>query len=489
MIARIFPVLTIGLLLILNTSFAQGALTELKKLSETNDLKRGTISFYAYELSSSKTILNYNGNKLLIPASNQKLMTTAAALSILGGDFKFKTYLEYDGHITDKGILEGNIYIRGEGDPTFGSGRISPSEAWSEVLSKVCKILSDAGIKKINGGIIGDASWFEYNSIPDYWIWTDIGNYYGTGTYGLNVNENTYKLLLKPGKAIGDSVEILGTDPVIPNIQFLNSIKTAAEGTGDNGYIYGAPFTSLRTVSGTIPKGGNFSIKGSMPDPAYFVASGVKEALVKNKVEIQLPASSLYTFNGKSIAERKILHTFTSSPLKDIIKETNVNSLNLYAESLLKTIGKKLYNEGTTKAGIKALQEFWNSKGLDPSAVVIFDGSGLSTFNWVCSEAFSQALLQMSKEKYYSDFYNSLPVAGVSGTLKKVGKGTKLENNMRAKSGSMKRVLCYSGYIKNPETGKEYSFSVMVNNFECSASALLPKLEKIFLLLQAGQLN
>ncbi|WP_028982181.1 D-alanyl-D-alanine carboxypeptidase/D-alanyl-D-alanine endopeptidase [Sporocytophaga myxococcoides] len=489
MIARIFPVLTIGLFLILNHASGQGALTELKKLSETKDLKRGSISFYAHELSTSKTILNYNGTKLLIPASNQKLLTTAAALSLLGPDYTFKTYLEYDGHISNKGVLDGNIYIRGEGDPTFGSGRISASEAWSEVLNKICKILSEAGIKQINGGIIGDASWFEYNSIPDYWIWTDIGNYYGTGAYGVNVNENTYKLILKPGKAIGDSVEVLGTDPVIPNIQFLNSLKTAAEGTGDNGYIYGAPFTSLRTVSGTIPKGGNFSIKGSMPDPAYFVASGIKEALFKNNIEVTQPARSIYTFNGQAIAERKVVHTFTSSPLRDIIKETNVNSLNLYAESLLKMIGKKLYNEGSTKAGIKALQEFWNSKGLDPSSIVVIDGSGLSTFNWVCSEAFSQALLQMSKEKYYADFYNSLPVSGGSGTLKKVGKGTKLENNMRAKSGSMKRVLCYSGYIKNPETGKEYSFSVMVNNFECTASALIPKLEKILLLLQAGQFN
>lgn len=489
MIARIFPVLTIALFLFLSSALGQGALTELKKMSETNDLKRGSISFYAHELSSSKTVINYNGTKLLIPASNQKLLTTAAALSILGPDFTFKTYLEYDGLITNKGVLEGNIYIRGEGDPTFGSGRISASEAWSEVLNKICKIISDAGIKQINGGIIGDASWFEYNSIPDYWIWTDIGNYYGTGAYGVNVNENTYKLLLKPGKSIGDSVEILGTDPVIPSVRFLNSIKTAAEGTGDNGYIYGAPFTSLRTVSGTIPKGGNFSIKGSMPDPAYFVASGIKDALVKNKIDVLQAASSVYTFNGRSIAARKVLHTFISSHLKDIIKETNVNSLNLYAESLLKTIGKKLFNEGTTKAGIKALQEFWVSKGLDTSAIVMFDGSGLSTFNWVCSEAFSQALLQMSKEKYYADFYNSLPVSGVTGTLKKVGKGTKLENNMRAKSGSMKRVLCYSGYIKNPETGKEYSFSVMVNNFECTASALIPKLEKILLLLQAGQFN
>jgi len=489
MITRIFPVIAIGLFLILTSASGQGALTELRRLSETNELKRGSISFYAHELSTSKVILNYNGTKLLIPASNQKLLTTAAALSILGSDFTFKTYLEYDGHITNKGVLEGNVYIRGEGDPTFGSGRISASEAWNEVLNKICKILSDAGIKQINGGIIGDASWFEYNSIPDYWIWTDIGNYYGSGVYGLNVYENTYRLLLKPGKAIGDSVEILGTDPVIPSVQFLNSIKTAAEGTGDNGYIYGAPFTSLRTVTGTIPKGGNFSIKGSMPDPAYFVASGIKDALVKNKIEVLESPSSAYTFNGKPVTERKVLHIFTSSPLKDIIKETNVNSINLYAESLLKTIGKKLFNEGTTKGGIKAVQEFWSSKGLDPSAIIIFDGSGLSTFNWVSSEAFSQALLQMSKEKYYADFYNSLPVSGVSGTLKKIGKGTKLENNMRAKSGSMKRVLCYSGYIRNPETGKEYSFSVMVNNFECTASALIPKIEKILLLLQAGQFN
>jgi len=489
MITRIFPLIAIGLSLIFTSVSGQGVITELKKLSETNDLKRGSISFYAHDIATSKPVVNYNGAKLLIPASNQKLLTTAAALSILGPDFTFKTYLEYDGHINDKGVLDGSLYIRGEGDPTFGSSRFASSEAWGEVLNKICKVIADAGIKKINGGIIGDASWLEYNAIPDYWIWTDIGNYYGAGAYGLNVNENTYKLFLKPGKVVGDSVEILRTEPVMSSLQFINSIKTAAEGTGDNCYIYGAPFSSIRTVSGTIPRGGTFSVKGSMPDPAFFVASEVREALLKRNIEVLQPARAVYSFFGKSIPQKKVLYTFSSPPLKAIIRETNVNSINLYAEALLKTVGKKLFNEGTNVAGVKALKEFWTSKGIDPAALVLADGSGLSTFSWVSAEAFSQALLLMSREKWYEDFYASLPVAGVSGTLKKVGKGSKLENNMRAKSGSMKRVLCYSGYIKNPDTGKEYAFSIMVNNFECSAAVLLLKLEKLFLLLQAGQFN
>jgi D-alanyl-D-alanine carboxypeptidase/D-alanyl-D-alanine-endopeptidase (penicillin-binding protein 4) len=450
---------------------------EIKKLSADPLLQHGQISF-SLRNAGGKVISQHQGEKSLIPASNLKIITTGSALSLLGEDFTFQTRIEHDGFIKE-GVLNGNIYITGGGDPTLGTSRYKEYPDMDNLLILFADKIRQAGIQKINGTIIPDDRIFEKNPIPDYWMWTDIGNYYGAGAGGLNINENLYKVYFKPGVSIGDSALVLRTSPEIPGIQFYNSVRTAAAGTGDKAYIYGAPYSNYRYMTGTIPMGGEFSVKGSLPDPSYLLCYSLYKALSALKVKLDFPVQTVVnTFK----TERKIIYEHTSPPLKELVKQTNLSSINLYAEAIIKMIGYKINKSGSTYEGIKAVTDYWSKKGVDTLGFFLFDGSGLSATNAVSANHFSQILNIIAKEKYFQTFYNSLPVAGVSGTMAKICKGTCAENNIRAKTGTISNAICYSGYV-NTKKGELMSFSLMVNNFEGTGPVIVQKMVKVMVLM------
>jgi serine-type D-Ala-D-Ala carboxypeptidase/endopeptidase (penicillin-binding protein 4) len=447
--------------------------SEILKLSEDPSLKHSQVSF-SLRSPGGKIVYQYNGEKSLIPASNLKISTTASALSLLGEDFTFQTRIEYDGTISKDGILNGNLYIIGGGDPSLGTGRIKDCPDMDKLLSLLVEKIKQSGIRKINGSIYSDDRIFEKNVIPDYWMWTDIGNYYGAAAFGININDNFYKLYFKPGSSVGDSTLILRTDPEVPGIRFFNNVKTAAAGTGDNAYIYGAPYSNYRYLSGTIPLGGEFSIKGALPDPAYLLCFSLYKTLVSSGINLTCPVSNAGIISS---GERKTIYIHDSPTLKELVKQTNMASINLYSEAMLKMIGYKINKSGSTNAGIKAVTDYWSKKGLDTLGLFLFDGSGLSATNAVSANHLSQMLQIITKESFFKSFYNSLPVAGISGTMSKLGKGSAMENNIRAKTGTINNAICYSGYV-NSKKGERMSFSIMVNNFEGTGIALVQKLVK-----------
>ncbi len=452
---------------------------ELKKISTDSSLAHALVGF-SLRSSDGKTLLQQNAEKSLPPASNLKVVTTATALQVLGEDFRFKTTLEYDGTIDKTGVMDGNIIIRGGGDPTLGVGRAEGTQTLNELMALWSTKIKEAGIRKINGSVIAVTGIFEQNPIPDYWVWTDIGNYYGAGVFGLNINENIYKLVFKPGLKIGDSAVILRTEPAIPNLQFINEVTTAAKGTGDNSYIYGVPYSYSRYVSGTIPAGSDeFVVKGSMPDPAFFSAYALTQKLTQDGVEISKAAGAV-TGNYKN--NLKVIYELTSPTLKEVAVHTNQSSINLYAECQLKMLGYQVKGEGSTKAGIDVVKEYWKAKGMDLSGFFIYDGSGLSDANAVTPNQFTHLLSLMTKEKPFKAFYNSFPVAGVNGTVARLCKGSKAENNVRAKSGTINKVTCYCGYVTTSK-GELLCFSMMVNNYEGKAGQVTKKLERLMVLM------
>ncbi|MBI4649513.1 MAG: D-alanyl-D-alanine carboxypeptidase/D-alanyl-D-alanine-endopeptidase [Bacteroidia bacterium] len=244
----------------------------LKELLKDDNLKNSSTGFYAIDVNTGEILVEFNPDLSMVPASVQKIITTAAALEILGKNFRFCTTLEYDGEIDENGTLNGNIFIRGGGDPALGSDRFKKHYFEPSFWDRWCDSIKRLGIKKINGSVIGDAGIFDEEVTPPTWAWGDIGNYYGASPSGLSVYENMYSIFLNSGPKAGDTTEIAGIEPEIPGLCFENYVKSA-DVKDDEAFIYGAVYTNVCRIRGSIPKGQKrFEIKGSIPDPAFFAA-------------------------------------------------------------------------------------------------------------------------------------------------------------------------------------------------------------------------
>lgn len=462
-------------------SYSQSKLnTEIEKLKNDPALKHATWSICVMNSKKDSAIAEYNSHISVVPASTMKIVTTAAALSMLGSDFVFETQLQYDGILdTIKGILKGNLYIIGGGDPTLGSEYFKDKKDSSTVVEKWAFILKAKGIRKIEGAIIGDAGIFDENITPGQWIWGDIGNYFGVGACGLTYHDNKYTISFKSGAA-GSRTTINKIQPAVKGLEIKNTVM--AGGTEDNAVIYGSPYTYYRMVQGTIPPNkNNFEIEGAIPDPALFCAQSLEQALKNNNIEITEKATTtrlLKEDNKNVTTNKKILHKHLSPTLDKIVYFTNLKSLNLYAEHLLKYIAYKKNGIGLENEGTEIVTSFWKNKGVDVNGFFMNDGCGLARANVITTKAETQILRLMTKDKSFKAFYDSFPVAGKSGSLSNMCEGTCAENNLCAKSGYISRVRGYTGYVKNKKN-ELLCFSVIANNYECSATEMKKKLEKI----------
>lgn len=454
----------------------------IESLKTDPDLSHGSWSIAVTDISSKNTLAEYNSNQTLVPASTLKIVTIAAAISILGKDFTYSTNLEYDGVIDASGTLKGNVFIKGSGDPTLDSEFFRDSSM--NFLEEFVKAVKAKRIKKIEGSVIGDASIFEDETIPRGWIWEDIGNYFGAGPSGLNYRDNKYTVYFNSGAKAGDSTQIRNVFPEIPGLQLVN--KVTSGGKSDDAFIYGAPYSDFHVVTGTIPVNRkDYEVEGSMPDPSLFCAYSLSKALQDANIKVEQPASTIRIMslmqNGTK-SNRQILYSHKSPTLEKIIYFTNLKSNNLYAESILKTIAYKTSGQGTLEDGIDVLKKFWQSKGIDTSGLFLWDGSGLSRADGVTTKQFTDILTWMSTQPGFTSFYNSLPVAGRSGSVASMCIGTCAENNMRTKSGYIARVRSYAGYVKD-KSGRTLAFSLIANNFTCSPTAMKKKFEKLMVLV------
>lgn len=387
----------------------------------------GIVAYYAVDTATCEVLLSQNHNLPLVPASTQKIITTAAALEILTPDMQFETALQYDGEIDDTGTLEGNLYITGGGDPCLGSGRPQSSLPWEKQLDTWAEAIKQQGITKITGHIIGDDTrWEKARAVPG-WQWEDLGNYYGAGASALSFNENCYKLTFTPGNAPGTPTTIAKTDPPMARMLFHNEVLSGPENSGDRAWIFGCENFWECYVRGTVPcKTDSFTIRGSIPNPATLTADLLTTKLRQNGIKVEkiaLPTST----------ERKTITTTLSPPLSDIVHVTNQVSHNLFSEHLLKKLGEATYGYGSTDNGIKALISFLDKAGINTTGMTLSDGSGLSRKNFVTAKQLADLLLFMSKSKNFPLYLKSLP----------------LKNGMHLKSGSMSHVLSYAGYHNN----------------------------------------
>lgn len=444
-------------------------------------LSNAAISFYVYDIDGAKAISEYNPKMSLPTASTMKLVTTATALEILGSSTKFTTIIQHDGTFNPQtGVLNGNLYIKGGGDPTLGSklyakDTVDIMKAWIDAVTQF-------GIKKITGRVVGDATYFSDEFVPANWSWGDMGNYYGAGVSGLSIYDNLVKIWFKGGANIDDSTWINCYEPYTPDLRIENRVKTGAI-TGEEVYMYGAPYAGHRIVKGRIPKNSeNIEVKVSMHEPDYVCAYEFQHKLIQSGIEINQPASTVrrmllldYKFESKRVEILKVFSPAVSS----IVYWTNLISNNLYAEHLLKHIGVSRFGDGSVYSSTAAVDKFWRTKGVDMTGFYMTDGSGLSRANAASAKHLVDMLVYMkSKSKFWGSFESSLPVSGKTGTMRNIGKGNKVIGNLKAKTGTMTRIKSFAGYLKS-SSGKNLAFSIIVNNFNCTAEEVTRKIENI----------
>ncbi|OFX20662.1 MAG: D-alanyl-D-alanine carboxypeptidase/D-alanyl-D-alanine-endopeptidase [Bacteroidetes bacterium GWA2_31_9] len=454
------------------------------KFSSKKEFKNASIGFIVKSVSDSSNLFEYNPDISLTPASIQKIITTSTALELYGKKYKIPTYLQYDGYIDSNKTLHGNIYIKGNGDPTLGSEYFNKDKGQSYFIEQWVNKIKNNGIDSIAGNIIGDDLSFPKYESPNTWIWGDIGNYFGAPASGLSIYDNTFKIFFSPGDSISALAKINKITPEIPNFNIQNEVKISKIDK-DLAYITGSPNEFNRFISGSIPKKNeDFIVKGSLPEPSYIISNELSNSLKSQNIRIAgYPISIRKLLNDTSIlnSKRVNIDTLYSPSFKNIVGLTNLISNNLYAEHLLLQCAAKRSTIIDIDTSCKIIKEFWGEKGIDTSGMYMSDGSGLSKFNAVTPRQFAEILYYMrTKSKNTDAFFESLPIAGKTGTLKSLCKGTVAEGHVFAKSGTITRVRNYAGYYKNL-SNKEFIFVIMLNNYNCSNDQAKKYIEELLI--------
>ncbi len=462
-----------------NTGKAQPAKWSLKNKVDlwTNNpaLQHATIGVYLQDSETGEVLAHTDPQLSLVPGSTLKLITTATALEMLGPDFRFETQLAYSGQIKND-TLFGDLVIVGGGDPALGSSYFKEHYLEKHFLNDWIKALQQKNIVHITGNLVTDATIFEDQMIPNTWIWEDLGNYYGAGACGLSAFDNLYKIHFTSPKQAGQPTRIKYTEPFIPGLEFENQVKSS-DINRDQAYVFGAPRSTKHTIRGTIPKGKNdFVIKASVPNPPFLLAWEFKNRMAEKEIDLDG-----FIQHQKRNAEHVTLHPLaqTVSPkLIEIIRVTNHESVNLFAEHLLKYLAWLTYGEGSTKKGIDVIADFWEKRGIGLDGFFLADGSGLSHFNAITARQVVDILYYMKTQSTKGNlFFDSLPYVP-NGTLYFFNPLNFPGKSLRAKSGSMTRVRCYAGEIIT-RNNQQVLFAIFLNNFSCSQTEAIKLVEDL----------
>ena len=441
--------------------------------------KNALISFKVINIDSSTEIASYKSSLAIPSASTTKLFSTATGFEALGPNFTTYTQIYMSGFIDKDSSLNGNIYVRGAGDVSLGSKFFNENGEEFNFLLRWSDSLKSKGIKYINGSIICDGSDYGYSGSPKSWGLDDIGNYYGAAAQGINFFDNTIKIYFK-SKGVGQKTEVIEIYPKISNLSLKNEVLSANI-SEDNAYIFGTNYSLNRSAKGSLPINENrFEVKGSMPDPEYQLAEEWVKVLKSKNIIVRDGYLGFRTANLKKInylTETKLLFREKSKTLKEIAYWTNIKSVNLFAEGILNNIGFHLNGGGSTEDGIAALKSFWENK-INLTNFQLKDGCGLSKENAISADHFCQLLNYMKNSKNFKDFKSTLPIAGVSGTIKNLCKGQAGEGRIFAKSGTISKVKSYAGYVVS-KSGKNLAFAITVNNFSGSNSQIMTEIEKV----------
>ena len=412
-------------------------------------LKGGITGAVIQRVGDGQILYAREADRRLMPASNRKLFTSAAALEVLGGGFTFKTDVLATSKPDAGGTLHGDICLRGVGDSL-----LSPDD-----LDEMAKAVAGAGVRHIEGRIIGDGGVFQGGPYGEGWSWDDLPYYYAAQVAGLEVSRGVLAVHVTAGADAGDQVRVTVDQPTA-YLPIVNTATTGDKNAANDCDISRPSGRNMLVVTGTVPLGGKANGLVTVEDPAHYAATVFKETLERRGVLV----TGLAMSGARPDAATVPLGSHVSIPLSLYIARMNKPSDNLLAESLIRTLGAVKGKAGTYGAGHTVETAFFKSLGLDTSAIDLVDGSGLSRFDLITPHVVVGLLRAMHEKADWQAYYDSLPIAGVDGSLRNRMKGTPAANNVHAKTGSLGGVSSLSGYVKSMG-GDLYVFTVIMNNF------------------------
>ncbi len=419
----------------------------LEELTKDPVLKNANWGFVIYDPKTKEIISSYNEKAPLIPASTTKLLTTETALNLLGADYRWTTQVEYSGNIDENGVLTGDLYVIGSGDPSLGTNKAGAS-SYAVLTDDIVYAIKEKGIKKVNGNVIMQTAVFKGNKIqnlPANIVWQDFKDYY---------------------LPVGNTSSV---EPREEKIATSSSFKNAG-----SRYFYMSPYTQKLVYTDTYNASG-ISTKIAAA-PAY-LTKNLRAVLAKSGIRISgaTLTETLATTTPDEV--RNVIYTYKSPTLNEIVYYTNQHSDNALAEATLKMVGYKKMGDQTLSSGIQTVKDHLNSSSFDVEGFNYVDGSGLSRSHAVTPLAQVKFLSSIMDKNYFKDYFDSLPIGGQTGTLKKMFQGTGY-GHVFAKTGTLSKVKTLAGYIKT-DSGRTLAFSLLVNNFNGSTAQVKSKMEQV----------
>ena len=480
--------------------------SKISEILARPELAPAMVGIKVVSLDTGRVVFEENAHKLLRPASNMKLYTVAAALDRLSPDYRFTTTV-LGAKLPDmSGVVRGDVIIYGQGDPTFAA-RFNNGDYFKAIDNLATRIVN-AGVKRIEGDLVGDESYFVGPKYGSGWEWEDLTWYYGAEISPLTINDNALDLFVKPGLEVRQPASIT-TGPPDPLLTIVNKVTTAAKGTRRDLNIYRGLGENTVTIVGSI----------ALDDPGYTGAIGISHPallfvyLLRNSL-----AQKGVVITGKSRTQGALnqpmmppairmggdaitgvrpgrplgfeITKIESQPFSVIAAQTLKPSQNLYTELILRTLGTLTpppstmppLRQTSENLGLEAVKSFLQTAGIRPESLVLDDGSGLSRNDMITAEASVQLLVFMSKHRYAQVFRDALPIAGVDGTLRNRMRGTAAQNNVRAKTGSLSSAASLGGYVTTA-VGEKLAFSITANNYPRDVDARSLCLDPITVLL------
>jgi len=422
-------------------------------------------------LDSGKALFEHNAGKLLKPASNAKLFSGALALDRLGPDYRIETSFYAVARPDSDGTLHGNLIVYGRGDPSLAA-RFNNGD-YGKSLEALVAALATAGVKRIEGDLIGDESYFRGPPFGSSWTWDDLQNYYGAEVSALSQEDNVVDLVFKPGAKTGAPCFIV-VQPETAFLTFINRTKTVDRGGQRAITLYRPLGENVVYVSGQLPLGTNYTDAVSVHNPALWFVTRLKQTLEQRGVTVSGSSRAMNWLDREAspldVTRLVEIGSAESRPLSEIVGKMMKPSQNLYAQLLLLQVGARCHkpedrNQTTEEAGIVELQRFAADAGIQPGELLLDEGSGLSRRALVTPNAIVGLLKFMGRHRYADVYREALPIAGVDGTLRNRMKGTAAERNVRAKTGTIGNVNTLSGYVTTA-AGERLAFSLVLNAYD-----------------------
>src|SRR6266852_4646369 len=507
---RTRPFLPIICLLLASQLYAAGVKPLTKRIAAVlsdPDLSHGFWGIEVVSLPGGRILYAQNADKLFTPASNTKLFTTAAALALVGPDYKFHTTVETTGALDKHGRLSGDLVLMGRGDPNL-SGRELPYDLHTErndhpiqVLENLADTLVQKGVKYVDGDIVADDSYFAFERYGEGWSQDDLVWGDGAPVSALTINDNVVFVNILPADRPGERAFVSVT-PFADYYRIDNRIITTPAGTGRKIFINREPGSTVLTLWGNMPlddPGANEAL--AIEDPAEFAAGLFRQLLEKRGIVVygrqrthHTELATLSTFSVTAIAPSRggsdgqarplktdqpiVLASYESKPMLEDVRVVNKVSQNLHAEILLRLLGRERGNAGTVEGGLEVLRGFLTQAGISNDQYVFYDGSGLSRQNLVTPHAIVQLLRYCSTQPWGAAYKTTFPVSGVDGSLSDRFNSPRLKNRIVAKTGSLGGVKTLSGYATS-DTGQAVVFSILSNNFNLPSKRVTDAIDQL----------